>query len=128
MGYDLYVVTDEKIGRGRSHAELARQAVAGGADVVQLRDKNLSGRDLFAAALAIREITLEAGALFIVNDRLDVALASGADGVHLGAGDLPIRHGGQRRGGGGRLCGPQPDVCDQLEERRRTGPRAYEAR
>jgi len=91
MGYDLYVVTDEKIGRGRSHAELARQAVAGGADVVQLRDKNLSGRDLFTAALAIREITLEAGALFIVNDRLDVALASGADGVHLGAGDLPIR-------------------------------------
>ena len=90
MGYDLYVVTDEKIGRGRSHAELARQAVAGGADAVQLRDKNLSGRDLFAAALAIREITSDAGALFIVNDRLDVALAAGADGVHLGAGDLPI--------------------------------------
>lgn len=91
MGYDLYVVTDEKIGRGRSHAELAARAVAGGADVVQLRDKNLSGRDLFAAALAIREITSDAGALFIVNDRLDIALASGANGVHLGAGDLPIR-------------------------------------
>jgi len=91
MGYDLYVVTDEQIGRGRSHAELAARAVAGGADVVQLRDKNLSGRDLFSAALAIREITSDAGALFIVNDRLDIALASGADGVHLGAGDLPIR-------------------------------------
>jgi len=90
MGYDLYVVTDEMIGRGRSHVELARQAVAGGADVIQLRDKTLPGRALFDAALAIREITLDAGALFIVNDRLDVALAAGADGVHLGASDLPI--------------------------------------
>ncbi|WP_292519030.1 thiamine phosphate synthase [Methanoculleus sp.] len=91
MEYDLYVVTDEKIGRGRSHTELAARAVAGGADVIQLRDKNLSGRALFDAALAVREITADAGALFIVNDRLDVALAAGADGVHLGAGDLPIR-------------------------------------
>lgn len=91
MGYDLYVVTDEAIGLGRSHVELARQAVAGGADVIQLRDKRLSGRALFDAALAVREVTLDAGALFIVNDRLDVALAAGADGVHLGASDLPIR-------------------------------------
>ncbi|MDV2481239.1 thiamine phosphate synthase [Methanoculleus sp. Wushi-C6] len=91
MGYDLYVVTDEEIGRGLSHAELARRAVAGGADAVQLRDKRLSGRGLLEAALAVREVTLDAGALFIVNDRLDVALAAGADGVHLGAGDLPVR-------------------------------------
>jgi thiamine-phosphate pyrophosphorylase len=90
MGYDLYVITDEGIGRGRSHAELARRAVAGGADVIQLRDKALSCRDLLGAAVAIREITRDAGALFIVNDRLDVALAAGADGVHLGENDLPI--------------------------------------
>jgi thiamine-phosphate pyrophosphorylase len=92
MAYDLYVITDEGLGRGHSHAELARRAVAGGADVVQLRDKRLSGRDLLAAASAIREVTLDAGALFIVNDRLDVALAAGADGVHLGESDLPIEH------------------------------------
>ena len=91
MAYDLYVITDEEIGRGLSHAEIARRAVEGGADVIQLRDKHLSGRDLFTAAAAIREITLDAGALFIVNDRLDVALAAGADGVHLGADDLPVR-------------------------------------
>ena len=90
MAYDLYVITDEEVGRGLSHAEIARRAVAGGADVIQLRDKGLSGRDLFTVATAIREITLDAGALFIVNDRLDVALAAGADGVHLGADDLPI--------------------------------------
>lgn len=88
--YDLYVITDEGIGRGRSHVELAHRAVAGGADVIQLRDKALSCRDLLSAAVAIREITRDAGALFIVNDRLDVALAAGADGVHLGESDLPI--------------------------------------
>ncbi|MDD4566718.1 Thiamine-phosphate synthase [Methanoculleus chikugoensis] len=90
MAYDLYVITDEEIGRGRSHAELAARAVAGGADAIQLRDKTLSGRALFDAAFAVREITFDAGALFIVNDRLDVALAAGADGVHLGESDLPI--------------------------------------
>ena len=92
MVYDLYVITDEGIGAGLSHAELAARAVAGGADVIQLRDKALSSRDLLAAASAIREVTRDAGALFIVNDRLDVALAAGADGVHLGESDLPIGH------------------------------------
>lgn len=90
MAYDLYVITDEEVGRGLSHAEIARRAVAGGADVIQLRDKRLSCRDLLAAASAVRKITRNAGALFIVNDRLDVALAAGADGVHLGESDLPI--------------------------------------
>jgi thiamine-phosphate pyrophosphorylase len=92
MAYDLYVITDEQIGHGLSHAELARRAVAGGADTIQLRDKRLSGRDLLTVASAIREVTRDAGALFIVNDRLDVALAAGADGVHLGESDLPIEH------------------------------------
>lgn len=92
MAYDLYVITDEQIGRGLSHVELARRAVAGGAETIQLRDKGLSGRALFDVALAVREVTSDAGALFIVNDRLDVALAAGADGVHLGASDLPIEH------------------------------------
>lgn len=92
MAYDLYVITDEGVGHGLSHARIAQRAVAGGADVIQLRDKRLSGRDLLTAASAIREITYDAGALFIVNDRLDVALAAGADGVHLGESDLPIEH------------------------------------
>lgn len=92
MAYDLYVVTDERIGRGRTHAELARSAIAGGADAIQLRDKTLSCRDLLAAADEIRAVTAAAEALFIVNDRLDVALAAGADGVHLGQSDLPVAH------------------------------------
>ena len=91
MAYDLYVITDRRIARGLPHAEIARLVIAGGADVVQLRDKGLPCRDLFAAACEIRELTREAGVLFIVNDRIDIAIASGADGVHLGQDDLPLR-------------------------------------
>ena len=90
MPYDLYVVTDEKIRKGVTHQQIAKMAVSGGADVVQLRDKGMTGRELFVTACGIREITRSAGALFIVNDRIDIALASGADGVHLGQDDLPV--------------------------------------
>jgi thiamine-phosphate pyrophosphorylase len=88
MALDLYVVTDEPIGRGRSHAEIARFACAGGADAIQLRDKFRSPEELIRIGHEIRAITRESGALFIVNDSLDVALACGADGIHLGQDDM----------------------------------------
>ena len=91
MAYDLYVITDRRIGRSRSHAEIARHALAGGADAIQLRDKDLPCREFLAEACVIREITADTGQLFIVNDRIEIALASGADGVHLGQHDLPVR-------------------------------------
>jgi thiamine-phosphate pyrophosphorylase len=90
MGYDLYVVTDRQLSHGRSHVEVARQALRGGADVIQLRDKEMSSRELYQEALEIRELTLSRKATFIVNDRLDIAMAVEADGVHLGQSDLPI--------------------------------------
>jgi thiamine-phosphate pyrophosphorylase len=88
MNLDLYIVTDEALSRGRSHTEIAQRAVEGGAGAIQLRDKYCSPRDLVRAGKEIRAITRHAGALFIVNDRLDVALACGADGAHLGQGDM----------------------------------------
>ncbi len=88
--YGLYVVTDEGLSRGLSHSQIAGRALAGGADVIQLRDKKLEGRRLMEHARAIRKLTRDAGKLFIVNDRVDVALASGADGVHLGQEDLEL--------------------------------------
>ena len=87
MKFDLYVVTDETVSGGRSHVEIARLAVAGGADVIQLRDKSRSCSDLVSIGREIGVITRSAGAGFIVNDRLDVALLCGADGVHLGQSD-----------------------------------------
>jgi len=88
MKFDLYVITDEEIAGGRSHTTIARLAIAGGADVIQLRDKIRGSADLIRVGREIREITRDTGAGFIVNDRLDVALACGADGVHLGQGDI----------------------------------------
>ena len=84
----MYVVTDEGLSRGKTHVEIAREAVAGGADVIQLRDKTMESASLYAAALEIAEIC-KGKALFFVNDRLDIALAAGADGVHVGQSDLP---------------------------------------
>ncbi|GAA5263390.1 thiamine phosphate synthase [Methanocalculus sp.] len=90
MAYDLYVITDEQIGRGRSHTELARMALLGGADIIQLRDKRMDAASLYRTATEILAMTRDAGACFIMNDRLDIALATGADGVHLGQQDMPI--------------------------------------
>ena len=87
--YGLYVVTDEKLSHGLSHTEITRRAVAGGAEMMKLRDKEKSSRELYETACEMREICRER-AVFIVNDRLDIALASGADGVHLGQDDLPV--------------------------------------
>jgi thiamine-phosphate pyrophosphorylase len=90
MKYDLYIITDEAIAGGLTHAEIARRAIAGGADVIQLRDKACGCRELYRIGRAIRTITMKTGTLFIVNDRLDVALACGADGVHLGQDDIRV--------------------------------------
>ena len=90
MAYDLYVVTDEQLSHGLTHLEIAEQALAGGADVIQLRDKQRCGRDLVIIAREIRSSAKRCNALFIVNDRIDIALTSGADGVHLGREDIPL--------------------------------------
>lgn len=90
LDYSLYVVTDEILSFGRTHREIAEQATRGGASVIQLRDKTKSARELLQIAREITEITRQTGALSIVNDRLDIALGAGADGVHLGQDDLPI--------------------------------------
>ncbi|MDD1690386.1 MAG: thiamine phosphate synthase [Methanoregula sp.] len=88
MNLDLYVITDEALAGGLPHAVIAKRAVDGGATAIQLRDKGRSYRDLVLIGREIHAITRKAGALFIVNDRLDIAFACGADGVHLGQGDL----------------------------------------
>ena len=88
--FDLYVVTDRELSRGRSDAEVARLAYEGGADVVQLRMKNADGREMLEQANLIRQCADEMCKLFIIDDRVDIAMASGADGVHLGQSDIPL--------------------------------------
>jgi len=84
----LYALVTERHCR-RPWLETARMLIEGGADVIQLREKELEGRELLERACRLRELTREQDVIFIVNDRLDVALLSGADGVHLGQDDLP---------------------------------------
>lgn len=86
----LYVIVDGQFLRGRSHAQVARQAIRGGAAVVQLRDKSMPKRDLLKVSRELREVCAESEVLFIVNDHLDIALASDADGLHVGQEDLPV--------------------------------------
>lgn len=92
----LYVITDCTLRPGRTHLDVARAAVEGGARVLQLRDKNASDSALLDVARAIRRLTREADVLFIVNDRLELARAVAADGIHLGQEDLPAREARRR--------------------------------
>jgi thiamine-phosphate pyrophosphorylase len=85
----LHVLADDDPRWKRDPVEQARAACAGGAAVVQLRAKGAIDRKALAWCRAIRPIARDAGALFIVNDRFDLALAAEADGVHLGQDDLP---------------------------------------
>ena len=89
MDWTLYVITDRRW--GRSHLEVARAAIEGGATAIQLRDKEATTRELIEAGLALRELTREWGVAFIINDRVDVALAVDADGVHVGQDDMPAK-------------------------------------
>ena len=85
----LYVIPDQGIGAPRALLAQTEAALAGGATTIQLRDKHLPGRELLALGMAMAGLCRRAGALFIVNDRLDIALLCGAHGVHLGQDDLP---------------------------------------
>ena len=86
----LTVITDEALARPRALSDVIRDALAAGAPAIQLRLKAATARELLEAAHTLMPIVRSAGALFIVNDRLDVALAAGADGVHLGPDDPPV--------------------------------------
>ncbi|MBA7569356.1 Thiamine-phosphate synthase [subsurface metagenome] len=87
----LYVIIDTQALKGRSHIEVASQAIRGGAKTVQLRDKLRSKKELLPVAQQLRNLCIEHNVLFIINDYLDLALASDADGLHLGQDDLPIK-------------------------------------
>jgi len=85
----LYVIVDTASLGSLSHAEAARQAIAGGASVIQLRDDESPKKKLLTIARTLREICREKDTLFIVNNSLDIVLAAAADGLHLGQDDLP---------------------------------------
>ncbi|MBI3319533.1 MAG: thiamine phosphate synthase [Candidatus Omnitrophica bacterium] len=86
----LYVIIDHAAAQDRDLAWVAERAIQGGADVIQLRHKTASVRQLIAEAERLMRVTRAAQIPFLINDRVDVAVAVGADGVHLGQDDLPV--------------------------------------
>ncbi len=104
MDLSLYLVTDRPLSRGRSLEEIVRAAVRGGVTTVQLREKDTPTAGFYELGRAVRKITRAAGVTFIVNDRLDIALACDADGVHVGQDDMPVAA-ARRLLGPGRILG-----------------------
>lgn len=90
IDYSLYLVTDRSLSKGRSNREIVEAAVAGGVTCVQLREKHCGTREFIHEARALRPLLRDHNIPLIINDRLDVALAVAADGVHLGQSDMPI--------------------------------------
>ncbi|MBM4328691.1 MAG: thiamine phosphate synthase [Deltaproteobacteria bacterium] len=88
--WDVYLVTDRGLSRGRTTAEIVEAAVSGGVSVVQLREKGLETRAFYEEGLKIVDFLRFRGIPLIINDRLDIALALDADGVHLGRDDMPL--------------------------------------
>lgn len=85
----LYAITDRELSNC-SHPEIVERLLAGGARLIQLRDKEVSAKEMFEAAQACLQLTRAAGATLIINDRVDIAMAADADGVHLGQDDLTV--------------------------------------
>lgn len=113
--FDIYVITDRGLSHGRSEAEVAKLAYEGGADIVQLRMKTEGGKEMLEQAKAIKELADKYAKFFIVNDRVDIAILSDADGVHLGQNDLPIQE-ARKLLGDDKLIGVSVRNVDQAIE------------
>lgn len=117
LALEVYVVTSAGIVPGRGHREVALAAAEGGAAAVQLRAPELDDEELLALARDLAVALKERHVLFVVNDRIDVALESGARGVHLGQGDLPPGNGGL----GDLLLGVSVDSAEEATAAQRLG-------
>jgi len=90
IDYSLYLVTDRELSRGRTTQQIVEAALRGGVTCVQLREKTCSTREFITQALSIKDHLKRHNVPLIINDRVDIAQAVNADGVHLGQSDMPI--------------------------------------
>lgn len=88
--FRLYAITGEQFHPGRSMLEVMEEAIKGGVDIIQLRDKSGDKAVITEKAKALRELTRKYGVTFIINDYIDIAMEVDADGIHLGQGDVPL--------------------------------------
>ncbi|WP_352420414.1 thiamine phosphate synthase [Proteiniborus sp.] len=91
VNYALYLVTDRDVLGNKDLCESIEQAILGGVSLVQLREKNAKTKEFYSIALKVKEVTDKYSIPLIINDRLDIALAIDADGLHIGADDIPVK-------------------------------------
>ena len=115
----LYVIVDRGVIKKRDVLEIAKEALRGGADIIQLRDKSSGDGALLQYAKSIKCITKKYKRLFIINDRVDIARAVNADGVHLGQGDIPIEE--ARKILGKKIIGLSTHSLDEAKRAQRKG-------
>lgn len=115
----LYAILDPEQTQGRSPDMVVHQLLEGGVKMIQLRAKAMSSRDFLELARIVRELTTPFDCKLIVNDRVDIALASAADGVHLGQEDLPLQIG--RNLLGDKIIGISTHTVDQAKEAEENG-------
>lgn len=120
VDFRVYLITDRRLASGGDLLRAVERALAGGVRAVQLREKDLGGRELLELARKMRALTARRGAKLLINDRVDVALASGADGVHLGESSIPPED-ARRLLGPGRLIGVSTHGVEQLAEAHAAG-------
>lgn len=89
LSTDIYGITADEYSLGRGNVETVRLMIEAGVKVIQYREKDKSARQMYEECQAVRKLTRSHGVTFIVNDRVDLAVAVGADGVHIGQDDLP---------------------------------------
>ncbi len=89
LNTDIYAITSEEYSLGRGNIQVVADMLSAGVKIIQYREKGKKARSKYEECRVIREMTRQKGALFIVNDDLDIALAVGADGIHVGQDDLP---------------------------------------
>ena len=118
--FDLYLVTDRNQTQERDLLWVLRQALDGGAKAIQLREKDLGGKDLFSLAEKTRELCREYRARLFINDRVDVALAVDADGVQLGKASIPIETARELLGAQ-KMIGASTHSLAEAEEAQRSG-------
>ncbi len=111
----LYVIVTTSLCKGRDPVDVTRAAVRGGSGIVQLREKEMDGGEFLALARTLRAVCSELGALFIVNDRVDIAAASDADGVHLGETDVPLAD-ARRLLGAGAIIGVSTHAIEEARQ------------
>jgi thiamine-phosphate pyrophosphorylase len=116
----LYLILDANAFAARDPVDVVTAAAAAGARLFQYRDKGASMKEAYRQAVRLRQVCADVGAIFIVNDRCDLAMAVDADGVHLGQGDLPLKH-ARSLMGVDRLIGVSTHRLDEVEEATRSG-------